>query len=368
MWHGTKPDISHLRIFGSVAYALIADAERRKLEPKAIKGLYVGESEQQKASRIFIKETGRTIICRHVKIYETDIVDTTTSNKRDEEPGADMSKSENASTTSPPENVTQLTKDTTVSIPQPIRQSTRQRVPKKLWPMESYAALMSSDEAMTKHPMFIFYEPKSFKEAMTSTERDLWKKAADEEIRSHQENNTWTVMPLPPNRVSIPSGWNFKIKTDKDGQPKRRKARFFAKGYRQIKGIDFQEFFAPVVRYDSLRVLMAIAAMQDLELVQLDVATAFLNGDIDEEIYITQPEGYIIPGRETEVCKLNKSLYGIRQASRIWNLKLNSVLIAAGLRQSNADPCVYFRTDNEETVIVAVWGVTASLQEIVWPP
>lgn len=214
---------------------------------------------------------------------------------------------------------------------------------------------MSSDEAMTKHQMFIFYEPKSFKEAMTSTERDLWKKAADEEIRSHQENNTWTVMPLPPNRVSIPSGWNFKIKTDKDGQPKRRKARFFAKGYRQIKGIDFQESFAPVVRYDSLRVLMAIAAMQDLELVQLDVATAFLNGDIDEEIYITQPEGYIIPGRETEVCKLNKSLYGIRQASRIWNLKLNSVLIAAGLRQSNADPCVYFRTDNEETVIVAVW-------------
>lgn len=355
MWHGTKPDISHLRIFGSVAYALIADAERRKLEPKAIKGLYVGESEQQKASRIFIKETGKTIICRHVKIYETEIVDTTTSNKRDEEPGADMSKSENASTTSPPENFTQLTKDTTVSIPQPIRQSTRQRVPKKLWPMEAYAALMSSDETMTKHPMFIFYEPKSFKEAMTSTERDLWKKAADEEIRSHQENNTWTVMPLPPNRVSIPSGWNFKIKTDKDGQPKRRKARFFAKGYRQIKGIDFQESFAPVVRYDSLRVLMAIAAMQDLELVQLDVATAFLNGDIDEEIYITQPEGYIIPGRETEVCKLNKSLYGIRQASRIWNLKLNSVLIAAGLRQSNADPCVYFRTDNEETVIVAIW-------------
>jgi transposase InsO family protein len=140
MWHGTKPDISHLRIFGSVAYALIADAERRKLEPKAIKGLYVGESEQQKASRIFIKETGRTIICRHVKIYETEIVDTTTSNKRDEDPGADMSKSENASTTSPPENVTQLTKDTTVSIPQPIRQSTRQRVPKKLWPIKSYGS------------------------------------------------------------------------------------------------------------------------------------------------------------------------------------------------------------------------------------
>lgn len=355
IWHGTKPDISHLRIFGSVAYALIPDGERRKMEPKAIKGLYVGVSEQQKASRIFVIETGRTIICRHVKIYETnENVDATTPIRGDEQPDADTSKWKNATTTSPP-NVTQSTKRTTVSIPQPVRQSTRQRIPKKLWPMESYDALLSSHHNTTKNPVFIFYEPKSFKEAMASTERDLWKMAADEEIRSHQENNSWTVMPLPPGRASIPSGWNFKIKTDKNGQPKRRKARFFAKGYRQIKGIDFQESFAPVVRYDSLRVLMAIAALHDLELVQLDVATAFLNGDIDEEIYITQPEGYFIPGRETEVCKLNKSLYGIRQASRIWNLKLNSVLIEAGLRQSNADPCVFFRIDNDETVIVAVW-------------
>ena len=202
---------------------------------------------------------------------------------------------------------------------------------------------------------FIYYEPKCFQEAMESPESDLWKRATDEEIQSHYKNNTWTVVPLPPGRVCIPSGWNFKIKTDKDGQPKRRKARFFAKGYRQIKGIDFQESFAPVVRYDSLRVVIATAASQNLELIQLDVKTAFLNGEIDEEIYISQPQGYIIQGREEEVCKLNKALYGIRQASRIWNLKLHSALVKFGLKQCMADPCIYSRIDGKETVIIAIW-------------
>jgi Reverse transcriptase (RNA-dependent DNA polymerase) len=165
---------------------------------------------------------------------------------------------------------------------------------------------------------FIFHEPNSFKEAMTSDEAQLWKTAADEEISSHMLNNTWILVPLPAGRQCITSGWNFKLKVDKTGTPYRRKARFFAKGYRQIQGIDYQESFAPVVRYDSLRVIITIAAERDLELYQLDVKTAFLNGVIDEEIYIAQPEGYVETGREHEVCRLNKSIYGIKQASRIW--------------------------------------------------
>ena len=116
---------------------------------------------------------------------------------------------------------------------------------------------------------------------------------------------------MPPGRVCIPSGWNFKIETEKAGLPKGRKARFFAKGYRQTKGIDYQETFASVVRYDSLRVLIAIAASHNLELAQLDVKTAFLNGEVEEEIFISQPEGYIVAGREKEVCRLNKSIYAV---------------------------------------------------------
>ena len=160
-------------------------------------------------------------------------------------------------------------------------------------------------------------------------------------------------MPLPPGRICISSGWNFKIKTGKDGLPKRRNARFFAKGYRQVKGIDYQESFAPVVRYDSLRVLIAIAAKHDLELFQLEVKTAFHYGEVDEEIYISQPEGYVTAGREHEVCRLNKSIYGIRQASRIWNQKLHSALLSYGLIQSTADPCIYFQNEGKTTLIIA---------------
>lgn len=164
---------------------------------------------------------------------------------------------------------------------------------------------------------YIYYEPKNFKEAMQSNECDLWKEATDKEIFAHRKNNTWTLVPLPPGHECIPSGWNFKIKTDKNGQSKRRKARFFSQGYKQVKGIDYQESFAPIVRYDSLPVVVVIAASKDLEFFQLDVKTAFLHSEIDEEIYTSQPEGYIAIKHEYNVCRLNKSLYGIKQASRL---------------------------------------------------
>ena len=109
-------------------------------------------------------------------------------------------------------------------------------------------------------------------------------------------------------------GFKNQNKQIRDTIQKGRKARFFAKGYRQVKGIDYQELFAPVVRYDSLRVIISIAAERDLELIQLDVKTAFLNGVIDEEIYITQPESYIQTGYENVVCRMNKGIYGICQA------------------------------------------------------
>jgi hypothetical protein len=155
-------------------------------------------------------------------------------------------------------------------------------------------------------------------------------------MAAHIKNQTWTLVPLHPGRTCIPSGWVFKLKTDKLGLPCRRKARFFVKGYRQVKGVDYQGSFASVVRYDSLCVIFTIAAARDLELIQLDVT--FLNGLIDEEVFIAQPEDYVVPGHELDVCRLNKGIYGICQASRIWNKALHVALINYGLIQSTADP------------------------------
>jgi hypothetical protein len=357
LWHGKQPNVSNLRVFGSTAYVFVPDAERQKLDAKAIKGIYVGECENQKASRIFVESTGKTHISRHVKVYEN------TNHSESEEiinleaPVNHVNEKERINTVA---NKKDLSNKETGKATTPVRKSLRGRVPKKQWGMVA-DEVMEAPSIMATTTMafqafeFIFYEPKTFKEAMESSEGNLWKLATDDEMLSHAKNNTWTVVPLPPGRVCIPSGWNFKIKTGKDGLPKRRKARFFAKGYRQTKGIDYQETFAPVVRYDSLRVLIAIAASRDLELTQLDVKTAFLNGEIEEEIFISQPEGYIVTGREKEVCRLNKSLYGIKQASRIWNQKLHSSLIAFGLNQSNADPCIYYRFTKDHMLIIAIW-------------
>ena len=201
----------------------------------------------------------------------------------------------------------------------------------------------------------LFLEPKNFKDAMTGPEAPLWKPVADEEIASHYKNDTWTLAPLPAGAICIPSGWDFRVKTDKLGQPSRRKARFFLQGYAQVKGLDYLDSFAPVVRLDSFRVIIAIAAGRDLEIIQIDVKTAFLNGRVDEEIYIAQPEGYIVPGHETDVCRLNKSIYGICQAGRIWYKTLHDALLEFGFVQSTADPCVYHYFTKDIFVILASW-------------
>jgi hypothetical protein len=122
-----------------------------------------------------------------------------------------------------------------------------------------------------------------------------------------------------------------------------------------FQSLDYLDSFAPVVRLDSFRVIIAIAAGRDLEMIQIDVKTAFLNGRVEEEIYIAQPEGYIVPGHENDVCRLNKSIYGICQAGRIWYKTLHDALLDFGLVQSTADPCVYHYFTKELFVIFASW-------------
>lgn len=133
--------------------------------------------------------------------------------------------------------------------------------------------------------------------------------------------------------------WIFKIKRDQDGNPKRFKARLVARGYKQKEGIDYVETFAPVARMDSIRTLLAIASARDLTFEQFDVSTAFLNGDITDDIYIEPPEGYRI---ESNKClKLQKALYGLKQAPRVWNSKFDNVLQTLKFKPLKNDPCVY---------------------------
>ena len=141
----------------------------------------------------------------------------------------------------------------------------------------------------------------------------------EEEMQSLKKNKTWKLTQLPKGRKAIGCKWVF---AKKEGFPSkediRYKARLVAKGYAQKEGIDYNEVFSPVVKHSSIRILLALVVQLNLELAQLDVKTAFLNGDLKEEIYMTQPEGYKVAGNEDWVCKLSKLLYGLKQSPRQW--------------------------------------------------
>ena len=173
----------------------------------------------------------------------------------------------------------------------------------------------------------------------------------DDEYASLMKNNTWKLFPLPPGRVPIKCRWVFDIKAGYEGVPERYKARLVALGCFQKPGVDFNQTFTPVVKLSTLRLLLALVAAHDLEVLQVDVKTAFLNGQLDEEIYMRQPEGYVAQGHEGEVSGLTKSLYGLRQAPRAWDIELNDAIIQYGLTHSEEDQCVYHRNQGQEWIL-----------------
>lgn len=159
-------------------------------------------------------------------------------------------------------------------------------------------------------------DPKTIKEALSTPDAPLWKEAIESEMNSILHNHTWEVVDLPPGTKPLGCKWILKRKYKADGTIDKYKARLVVKGYRQKEGLDYFDTYAPVSRITSIRVFIAIAALRGLEIHQMDVKTAFLNGELEEEIYMEQPEGYIVPGQERKVCRLVKSLYGLKQAPK----------------------------------------------------
>jgi hypothetical protein len=176
----------------------------------------------------------------------------------------------------------------------------------------------------------------------------------DEEIKSLHTNKTWTLQLLPAGAKAIPVKWVYKIKRDSQGNIERYKARLVAKGFMQREGIDFEDVYAPVSKHTTLRALLSKAAQEDLELYQLDIKTAFLYGELEEEIYITQPPGYE-QGSPGTVCRLQRALYGLRQAPRVWHTRMEKELKLYGFEPSDADPCLYVQHNKHYNVYCLVW-------------
>jgi hypothetical protein len=198
-----------------------------------------------------------------------------------------------------------------------------------------------------------YNEPSTYEEAMASPDAAHWKVAMLNEITSLHANGTWELMPLPHGSKAIAAKWVFKIKRDAAGNIERYKARLVVKGFAQREGIDFNEVYAPVSKHTTLRALLSIVCEQDLELRQVDVTTAFLNGDLDETIYMVQPPGFEESGNL--VCHLRKSLYGLRQAPRQWHIKLKAVLEEMGFFATDSDPGLFIKSTKAGNIYLLVY-------------
>ena len=169
------------------------------------------------------------------------------------------------------------------------------------------------------------------------------------------ENETWILTERPKDKKVLKCRWVFVIKYDENGSIERFKARLVIKGYEETYGIDYDEIFSPVLRFETLRFLLTLGAVKDYEIHQMDVKTAFLNGEIDKPIYMEQPEGYAKENQEHLVCLLKKSLYGLKQAPRIWNKLLTKSLEAEGFQQLQSDNCVFVRHVENGIEIIATY-------------
>ena len=159
-------------------------------------------------------------------------------------------------------------------------------------------------------------EPATYKEATQCPASLQWEDAMKEEMKSLKKNGTWELIDLPPGRKAVKCKWVYQLKFNAAGEPYQYKARLVAKGFTQVYGLDYEETFSPIACLDTMRSLLVLATLEDWEIHQVDVKSAFLKGDLDEEIYMQQPEGFKMVGQEKKVCHLLKVIYGLKQASR----------------------------------------------------
>ena len=189
---------------------------------------------------------------------------------------------------------------------------------------------------------------------MSSSKAPLWKQAIKSEMESIMENNIWELVELPPGSKPIVINGFSKKKLKADGTIDKFKACLVAKGYRQKEGLDCFDTYSPVSRITSIRTLIAIVTVYNFDIHQMDVKTAFLNGELDEEIYMEQPEGFVLKGQENKVCKLVKSLYGLKQAPEQWHEKFDHTLLTHGFKINEYDKCVYIKCNDKTCVIVCL--------------
>ena len=375
LWYGKAPIMFFLKIWGCEAFVKRQTSD--KLGPKSDKLIFVGYPKETKGYYFYNQTENKIIVARHGTFLEKEFL--VRRNSRSDamlEEIQDQSQEENLQIPSldvpvsgshdglessrmiktidtPQEVLSQvgenLTEDHEPSINveeeivPPIVENFEAPEPEAHVLRRSTRVIQAPDRYLGLHEVSVLdtEDPLTYKDAMGRPDSESWLKAMKSEVQSMYDNQVWDLVDAPLGVKPVENKWVFKRKTDMDGNLTTYKARLVAKGYRQVQGIDYEETFSPVAMFKSIRILLAIAAFYDYEIWQMDVKTAFLNGDLEEEVYMVQPEGFIDPENAKKICKLKRSIYGLKQASRSWNIRFDREIKKLGFVKLEDEPCVY---------------------------
>ncbi|KAI3509130.1 hypothetical protein L1887_24156 [Cichorium endivia] len=372
-WNGVKPNVSHLRTFGCIAYAHIPSQKRNKLDDKSEKTILVGYSGNSKGYKLYNPATKKIIISRDVIFDENKIWNDPSSNEASANKDIDDDLVE-ANSNSNKEDFSSSSHEcespvTPVNQIRPTRQSSSASIcinqnssstsgntstPKKFRNMQDLLAntrRLDLDD-VADYALFSDADPVTFEEAV---KEERWRLAMDSEMDSIERNDTWELVDPPLDKKPIGVKWVFKTKLNEKGEIDKYKARLVVKGYKQKYGVDFNEVFAPVIRLETIRLVLALAAQQGWEVHQMDVKSAFLNGFLNEEVYVDQPQGYIKRGQEGKVCKLKKALYGLRQAPRAWYSRIDEYFTKHGFVKCAHEHTLYTKEQKDDIIIVCLY-------------
>jgi len=345
IWSGKKPHMSYMKIWGCEVY--VKRQISTKLEPKSDKCLFVGYPKETRGYYFYNPSEGKVFVARTGVFLEKDFISKGISGRKVEL--EEIQESQSIDT--PMEELEQETQVVVEEQPAQVEQDQRRSSRIRHLP-ERYGYLITDQGDVL---LMDQDEPVTYQEAITGPESEKWLEAMKSEMDSMYTNQVWTLVEPPVGVNPIGCKWVFKKKTDMDGKVHTYKARLVAKGYKQIHGVDYDETFSPVAMLKSVRILLAIAAYHDYEIWQMDVKTAFLNGNLLEDVYMTQPEGFDIPEEAQKICKLQRSIYGLKQASRSWNLRFDETVKQYGFIKNEDEPCVYKKVSGSMIVFLVLY-------------
>nr|GEV42184.1 hypothetical protein [Tanacetum cinerariifolium] len=382
--HYKVPDLSFLHVFGALCYPTNDSENLEKLQPKADIGIFIGYAPTKKAFRIYNRCTRRIIKTIHVDFDELTAM-------ASEQSSSCPAIHEMTPVIISSGFVPKLTSSTPFVPPsrndwdllfQPLFNelltpppSVDPPAPEVITPIADdhpleniigqLARPVSTRLQLHEQALFCYYdafltsvEPKMYKDALTQS---FWIEAMQEELNEFERLEVWEPIPRPDKVMVITLKWIYKVKLDELGGILKNKARLVARGYRQEEGINFEESFAPGARLEAIRIFLAFAAHKNMVVYQMDVKTAFLNGNLQEEVYVSQSDWFVDPDNHNHVYKLKKALYGLKQAPHAWYDMLSSFLISQNFSKAQW----ILHCSSVETAMTYFWTMDMTIDQQV---